>query len=83
MFPIIKCRVICSHIFTIEYEIKKDVNMMAALTLQEGILCEKVKRYPVLLDKKLKVYRKKDVVINAWNPEAKEIEIGRFLLFLR
>ena len=52
---------------------------MAALTLQEeGILCEKVKRYPVLLDKKLKVYRKKDVVINAWNPEAKEIGMGGF-----
>ena len=52
--------------------------MMAALTLQEeGILCEKVKQYPVLFDKQLKGY------IHAWNAVAKEIEIGRFLLFSR
>ena len=56
--------------------------MMAALTLrEEGILCEKVK-YPVLFDKQLKGYRE-DVVTNAWNAAAKEIEIGRFLLFSR
>ena len=56
--------------------------MMAALTLQEqGILCEKVKQYPVLFDKQLKGCREKDVVTNTWNAVAKEIEIGRFLLF--
>ena len=56
--------------------------MMAALILQEqGIICEKVKQYPVLFDKQLKGYRKKDVAINTWNAIAKEIEIGRFLLF--
>ena len=55
--------------------------MMAALILQgQGIICEKVKQYPVLFDKQLKGYRKKDV-INTWNAVAKEIEIGRFLLF--
>ena len=48
-----------------------------------GILCEKVKQYPVLLNKQLRVYREKDVVTNAWNAVAKEIEIGRFLLFSR
>ena len=54
---------------------------MAALILQEqGIICEKVKQYPVLFDKQLKGYRKKDVVINTWNAVAKEIEIARFLL---
>ena len=37
---------------------------MAVLTLQEeGILCEKVKQYPVLSDKQLIGYREKDVVI--------------------
>ena len=60
--------------------------MMAALTLQEqGILCEKVKQYPVLFGKQLKRYREKYVVTNTWkwNALAKEIEIGRFLLFSR
>ena len=58
--------------------------MMTALTLQEEeILCEKRKQYPVLFDKQLKGYREKDVVTNAWNAVAKEIEIGRFLLFSR
>ena len=58
--------------------------MMAAQTLQEeGMLCEKVKEYPVLFDKQLKGYREKDMVTNAWNAVSKEIEIGRFLLFSR
>ena len=58
--------------------------MMAGLTLQEeGILFEKVKQYPVLFDKQLKGYREKNLVTNAWNAVAKEIEIGRFLLFSR
>ena len=49
--------------------------MMTALTLQEEeILCEKRKQYPVLFDKQLKGYREKDVVTNAWNAVAKEIE---------
>ena len=48
-----------------------------------GILCEKVKQYPVLLNKQLRVYREKDLVTNAWNAVAKEIETGRFLLFSR
>ena len=56
--------------------------MMAALTLQEeGMLCEKLKQFPILFDKQLKGYREKHVVTNAWNAVAKEIEIGRFLLF--
>ena len=54
--------------------------MMAVLTLQEqGILCEKVKQYPIQFDKQIKGYREKDVMTNAWNAVAKEIEIGRFL----
>ena len=58
--------------------------MMAALALQEqGILCEKVKQYPVPFDKQLKGYREKDVVTNTWNAVAKDTEIGRFLLFSR
>ena len=36
---------------------------MAVLNLQEeGILCGKVKQYPVLFDKKLKGYREKHVL---------------------
>ena len=58
--------------------------MMAAPPLPEqGILCEKVKQYPVLFDKQLKGCREKYVVTNAWNAVVKEIEIGRFLLFSR
>ena len=46
--------------------------MMAALTLQEqGILCERVKQYPILFDKQLKGYIEKDVLINTWNVVAK------------
>ena len=37
----------------------------------DGILCEKVKQYPVIFDKQLKGYREKDVVTNAWNAMAK------------
>ena len=37
-----------------------------ALTLQgEGILCKKVKQYPVFFEKQLEGYREKDVVTNA------------------
>ena len=55
--------------------------MMAPLTLQEEeILCEKLKRYPVLFDKQLKGYKQKDVVANSWIAVPKEIETGRFLL---
>ena len=50
---------------------------------RQGILCEKVKKYPVLFDKQLKGYGEKDVVTNTWNAVAKEIEIGRFLLLSR
>ena len=58
--------------------------MMTALALQEqGILCEKVKQYPVPFDKQLKGCREKDVVTNTWNAVAKDTEIGRFLLFSR
>ena len=58
--------------------------MMAALTQQEkGIICEKVKQYPVVFDKQFKGYKEKDAVTSAWNAVAKEVEIGRFLLFLR
>ena len=58
--------------------------MTAVLTLQEeGMLCEKVKQYPVLFDEQLEGYREKDAVTNSWNAMAKEIEIGRFLLLSR
>ena len=58
--------------------------MTAVLTLQEeGMLCEKVKQYPVLSDEQLEGYREKDAVTNSWNAMAKEIEIGRFLLLSR
>ena len=64
-----------------------NVDMMAALTFQEeGILCEKVKSYPVLLINNSKVTEKK-MMWPIWNGMecalAKEIEIGRFLLFSR
>ena len=58
--------------------------MIASTDLpRQVILCEKVKKYPVLFDKQLKGYREKDVVTNTWNAVAKEIEIGRFLLLSR
>ena len=57
---------------------KKDgtnIDTMAALTLQEEkILSKKVKQHPVLYDKQLKGYREKNVVSNAWNAVAKDIE---------
>ena len=44
-----------------------NVDIMAVLTLQEeGILCKKVKQYPVLSDKQLIGYREKDVVIRSF-----------------
>ena len=43
----------------------------------------KSKQYPILFDKQLKGYREKDVRTNTPNAVAKEIEIGRFLLFSR
>ena len=39
-----------------------------------GLICEKVKECPVLYNKQVKGYREKDVVINAWNAGAKDIE---------
>ena len=55
---------------------------MATLTLlKKRILCEKVKQYSALFDKQLKGCREKDVVTNTWNAVAREIKIGRFLLF--
>ena len=58
--------------------------MMAALAWhEEGILCEKVKQYPVLFGKQLGGQREKDAVTDAWNAVAKEIEIGKFFLFSR
>ena len=56
--------------------------MMATLTLhEEVILREKVNQYPVFFGKKLRGYREKDNVTNAWSAVVKEIEIERFLLF--
>ena len=56
--------------------------MMAALTLlKKRILREKVKQCPVPFDKQLKGCREKDAVTNTWNAVAREIKIGKFLLF--
>ena len=51
-----------------------------------GLLFEKVKQYPVLYDKQMKGYRKNDVMSNAWNAGAKELEFvenvkSRLILF--
>ena len=44
------------------------------LTFQEEeILFEKVKQYPILLDKQLKGYKENNV-INTWNAVSKEIQ---------
>ena len=42
-----------------------------------SLLCENVKQYPVLCDKKMKVYREKDVVSNAWKAGAKDLEFTK------
>ena len=48
---------------------------MASLSLQEEeILSEKVKQFPVLYDKTVKGYKKKDVVKNAWNKVAESLD---------
>ena len=39
-----------------------------------GLLYEKVKQCPVLFYKKMKGYREIDVVNDAWNAEAKDLE---------
>ena len=73
-----------SHFYKWKWNKETNVDMMTALTLQEEwILCEKAKQYPVLFDEQLKEYREEDILTNTWNPMGKEIEIGRFLLFLR
>ena len=51
-----------------------------------SLLCEKVKHYPVLYDKQIKGCREKDIVSNAWNAEAKNLEFtengkNKFILF--
>ena len=51
-----------------------------------GLLREEVKQYPVLYDKQMKIYREKDVVCNAWNAGAKDLEFiennkSNFILF--
>ena len=47
--------------------------MISTLTLkEEGILCEKVKQYPVLFNKQLKGDREKDVMTNAWKKKKKK-----------
>ena len=39
-----------------------------------GLLCEKVKQYPVLYNKQMKGYREQDVVSNVWNAGARGLE---------
>ena len=52
------------HVYKLKWNKETNADTMAVLTLQEeGILCEKVKQYPVLSDKQLIGYREKDVVI--------------------
>ena len=51
-----------------------------------GLLCEKKKQYPVLYDKQIKGYRRKDAVGNGWNAGAKDLEFtengkSKFILF--
>ena len=41
---------------------------------EEEMLAEKVKLFPVLYNKQEKGYKEKDVVINAWNAVANELE---------
>ena len=39
-----------------------------------GLLCEEVRQYPLLCDKQMKEYKEKDVVSNAWNAGAIDLE---------
>ena len=50
-----------------------------------GPVCEKIKKYPVLSEKEMKGYGKKDVASYGWNARAKDqefIESGKSNLIL-
>ena len=50
---------------------------MATLCLQEEeMFAEKVKGFPVLYDKRVKVFKEKDAVQNAWEKVAKSLDFA-------
>ena len=51
---------------------------------EEEMLAEKVKHFPVLYDKQVKGYKERDVVTNAWNTVASDLEFvenGKIICF--
>ena len=61
-------------ILQIKWNKETNVDVMAGLTQhEEGILCEKIKQYPVVWRTTQRVqYREKDIVTNTWNAVAKK-----------
>ena len=59
-----------------EIKVVKTNKMAACLSLQEEeMLAEKVKPYPALYDKRVKGYKEKDVVRNAWTKVAEKPDL--------
>ena len=51
---------------------------------EEEMLAEKLKHFPVLYDKQAKGYKEKDVVTNAWDAVASDLEFvekGKIICF--
>ena len=42
--------------------------------LEEEILCEKVREFPIIYDKAQKGHKEKDAVTNCWNATAKDLD---------
>ena len=42
--------------------------------LEEEILCEKVREFPIIYDKAQKGHKEKDAVTNCWNAMAKDLD---------
>ena len=64
---------------------KREKKMANQLSLkEEEMLAEKVKHFPVLYDKQVKGYKERDVVTNAWDTVASDLEFvenGKIICF--
>ena len=64
---------------------KREKKMANQLYLkEEEMLAEKVKHFPVLYDKQVKGYKERDVVTNAWDTVASDLEFvenGKIICF--
>ena len=64
---------------------KREKKMANQLSLkEEEMLAEKVKHFPVLYGKQVKGYKERDVVTNAWNTVAGDLEFvenGKIICF--